>query len=55
MVRESVRTEESFTPPELSKGPPATGQSDGRGSLGQVVGAQGALIRPEWIRGRKLT
>jgi len=47
MWRESARVEESFTPPELAEDPPATGGSDGRESLGQVEGAQGALSQPE--------
>jgi len=46
-VRESVRTEESATPPELAKDPPVTGRCDGCESLGQVVGAQGVLTQPE--------
>jgi len=47
VTRESVRTEESVTPPELAKGPPVTGWCDGCESLGQVVGAQGVLTQPE--------
>jgi len=47
MARESARAEETATPPELSKGPSVTSASDGYGNLGQVVGAQGALIQPE--------
>jgi len=51
MVRESAKAEESPTSPELAKGPSVTSQSDGCESLGQAVGAQGALIRPERFRG----
>jgi len=47
MTRESVRTEESATTPELAKDPPARGRCDECESLGQVVGAQGVLIQPE--------
>jgi len=47
IARESAKTEETATPPELSKGPSVTSVSDGCGNLGQVVGAQGALIQPE--------
>jgi len=47
MGRKSTRVEESPTPPELTKGPPATGVRDGCESLGQVEGAQGALCQPE--------
>jgi len=47
MRRESARAEESPTTPELAKDPPVTGRCDGFGSLGQVVGAQGALSQPE--------
>jgi len=47
MVRESVKAEENSTSPELAKGPSVTSVPDGCGSLGQAVGAQGALIRPE--------
>jgi len=47
MSQKSARAEESFTPPELSKGPSVTSGSDGNESLGQVVGAQGVLIQPE--------
>jgi len=46
MMRKSVRAEESITPPKLSKDSPVTDQVDGWGSLGQVDGAQGALIQP---------
>jgi hypothetical protein len=55
MERESARAAESFTPPELTKGPPATGRYDGCESLGQVEGAQGALSQPEWLRGCEQT
>jgi hypothetical protein len=48
MGRESMRVEESPTTPELAKGPSATRETDGCGSLGQEVGAQGALCQPEW-------
>jgi len=51
MVRKPAKAAESATPPELSKGPSVTSVSDGCGSLGQVVGAQGALIQPECFRG----
>jgi len=51
MARESAKAEETATPPELSKGPSVTSVSDGCGNLGQVVGAQGALIQPECFRG----
>jgi len=51
MAQDSARAGKSATPPELAKGPPVTEWSDGDGSLGQVEGAQGALIQPEWIRG----
>jgi len=47
MVRESVRTEESITPPEPAKEHSGDGWFDGCGSLGRVDGAQGALIQPE--------
>jgi len=47
MRRESMRVEESLTTPELAKGPSATRETDGCGSLGQEVGAQGALCQPE--------
>jgi len=46
MIGESARAEEMITSPELSKDHPVTGCVDGHGSLGQVDGAQGALIRP---------
>jgi len=55
MAWESTQVGERATPPELAKGPPATERSDGCGSLGQVDGAQGALIQPEWIRGCEQT
>jgi len=51
IARKSARAVESVTPPEPSKGPSATSVSDGCGSLGQVVGAQGALIQPGCFRG----
>jgi len=47
MVRKPARAVESTTPPELTKGPSVTSVSNGSGSLGQAVGAQGALIQPE--------
>jgi len=47
MARKSARAEAIVTPPELPKGPSATSVSDGCGSLGQVVGAQGVLTQPE--------
>jgi len=47
MGRESTRVEETPTTPKLTKDLPVTGQTDGFGSLGQVVGAQGALRQPE--------
>jgi len=47
MSRDSARAAERGTAPELAKGPPATERSDGDGSLGLEVGAQGALIQPE--------
>jgi len=46
-VRDPTQVGESSPSPELSKAPPVTGQRDGRGSLGQVVGAQGVLVQPE--------
>jgi len=51
VVGESVRAEETITSPELAKDRPVTDSVDGSGSLGQADGAQGALIRPGWIRG----
>jgi len=50
-MQDPARAGESPTPPGLAKGPPATGQADGRESLGQVVGAQGVLAQPECARG----
>jgi len=47
MTRKSARVEESGTPPELAKGPSVTSAVDESESLGQAVGAQGALIQPE--------
>jgi len=47
MERESARAEESSTPPELTKVHPVTVWHDGRESLGQEDGAQGALSQPE--------
>jgi len=47
MTRKSARAEESFTSPELTKGPSVTSAVDGSESLGQAVGAQGALVQPE--------
>jgi len=55
MVREAARAVESATTPKLAKDSPATGEFDGRGSLGQADGAQGALSRPEWLRGCEQT
>jgi hypothetical protein len=55
MVQESAKVDESSTPPDLAKGPSVTSVSDGCESLGQVVGAQGVLTQPEWVRGRKHT
>jgi len=55
MARESTQVGERATTPELAKGPSVTKRSDGFGSLGQVDGAQGALIQPEWIRGCEQT
>jgi len=46
-VREPSQDGERAPPPELTKAPPVTGQRDGCGSLGQVVGAQGVLVQPE--------
>jgi hypothetical protein len=46
-VRDPSKVGESIPPPGLSKAPPVTGQRDGCGSLGQVVGAQGVLVQPE--------
>jgi len=46
-VREPSKVGESIPPPGLSKASPVTGQRDGCGSLGQVVGAQGVLVQPE--------
>jgi hypothetical protein len=45
--RDPTQVGESASSPELTKASPATGQRDGRGSLGQVVGAQGVLVQPE--------
>jgi len=53
--RDATRVEESPTRLELTKAPPVTGVDDECGSLGQVDGAQGVLIRPERIRGREQT
>jgi hypothetical protein len=47
MDRKSARAEESSTPPELTKVPPATAGHDGSESLGQEDGAQGVLSQPE--------
>jgi hypothetical protein len=48
MVRDSVNLPRKIiTPPELAKGSSATSATDGFESLGQAVGAQGALIQPE--------
>jgi len=55
MARESTRVEESATSPELTKVPSATDGYDGCESLGQEDGAQGALSRPEWLRGCEQT
>jgi len=55
MAGKSARAEETTTPPWLTKSPSVTKSADGRGSLGQVDGAQGALVRPGWIRGCEQT
>jgi hypothetical protein len=47
VVRESARAEETQSHLSYRKALLETGRRDGCGSLGQVVGAQGVLIRPE--------
>jgi len=56
IVREPARAAESITPPSLRvKTGSGDGAVDGDRSLGQAVGAQGALIQPGWIRGCEQT
>jgi hypothetical protein len=47
MVRDATRVAERATTARLTKDPPVTDGVDGRGNLGQAVGAQGVLIQPE--------
>jgi len=56
MARDSAKVEENVTQPRaIERNPRRRVRSDGCESLGQVVGAQGVLIQPEWVRGRKHT
>jgi len=56
MARESAKAAENATQPRaIERIPRRRVRSDGCESLGQVVGAQGVLAQPEWVRGRKHT